>query len=356
MTAIIAGIIFNQNAEFIRTFDMGFDREQIIVVPVNGEQSYTLLKNAIENNPEILSVAGSRHLIGSSWSSINVETERAKAGVQAFAIGEHYFETLGFKLLEGRTFNEDFKTDMDQAVLVNETWVKEFGWTSPLDKWIKVKTSDSETEYHVIGVVKDFNYNSVWAKIQPVMIRLTPIENYHYLSAKFRSKDLKSISEYLQSEWKQLFPNRPYGGFFQDEVQAEAAAVNESIRLIFLYIALIAVLIAGMGLFALVSLNIAKRTKEIGIRKVLGATMMNIGKLISKEFVILLIFASFIAAAMGYYLVKALLASIWAYYVDFGAMPFVMAALLVFVLSILTVSSQVFRVASSNPVDAIREE
>jgi ABC-type antimicrobial peptide transport system permease subunit len=356
MTAIIAGIIFNQNAEFIRTFDMGFDREQIIVVPVNGEQGYTLLKNAIENNPDIIRVAGSRHLIGSSWSSINIETEGAKAEVQAFAIGEHYFETLGLRLLDGRNFNEDFKTDVDQAALVNETWVKEFGWTSPLDKWIKVKTSDSEREYHVIGVVKDFHYNSVWGKIRPVMMQLTDMEDYRYLSAKFRSEDLKSMSQYLQGDWKQIFPDLPYDGFFQDEVQAGATQVNESIRLIFFYIALIAVFIAGMGLFALVSLNIAKRTKEIGIRKVLGATMVNIGKLISREFVILLIFAAFLAAAMGYYLVNALLASIWAYYVDFGAMPFVTAALLVFLLSILTVSSQVYRVASSNPVDAIREE
>ncbi|MFQ5770228.1 MAG: ABC transporter permease, partial [bacterium] len=145
-------------------------------------------------------------------------------------------------------------------------------------------------------------------------------------------------------------------GFFQDEILAETTMVNESIRRVFTYIAIIAVLIASMGLFALVSLNIAKRTKEIGIRKILGASIVNIARLISREFILLIIIGSVLASIMGYYMVKALLGSIWAYYVDFSVLPFILSSVLVFILSLLTVSSQVFSVATSNPVDAIRDE
>ncbi len=356
ITAIIAGIILNQNAEFIENFDLGFNKEQIINIPVNGEDNYKLVKNAIEDHPNIVSIGGSRHLMGRSWTGIKAESGQTKTDINLFEIGEDYFETAGLELAEGRTFERELKTDIDQSIVVNETLIREFGWDSFTDKKIKFITTDSEKEYKVIGVVNDFHYNGVWNSIRPVALRLTAQENYRYAAIKFTGENIKAISTYLQDTWKQLFPHLPYDGFFQDEILAEASMINESIRLVFLYIALIAVLIAGMGLYALVSLNIAKRTKEIGIRKILGASIPNISRLISKEFVLLLLIGSVLASIMGYFLVDSLLGSIWAYYVDFGAMPFIFSAVAVFLLAMLTVSSQVFSVAKANPVNAIRDE
>jgi ABC-type antimicrobial peptide transport system permease subunit len=164
------------------------------------------------------------------------------------------------------------------------------------------------------------------------------------------------VSAYLQDVWKELFPQQPYRGFYHDDIIAGDAQVTDSIRTVFLYIAIMVVIISGMGLFALVSLSIARRTKELGIRKVLGASVINIGFLITREFIILMAIGSLIAAALGYFLVDSLMSSIWTYYVDFGVTPFVFSAVVVLVIAMLTVSFQVYSVVTANPVVALRDE
>ena len=355
MAAIIGGIIMQKNADYIDNFDLGFDKTQVIAVQIRNGQEYELMKNAIENHPDILQVAGSRSLVGLSWSNQRVEIDQKAAEVVTFDIGENYLAAQGFTLTAGRSFDRELESDRE-AVLINETLARAYGWESPLDKAIQYRTDDGEVTYHVIGVVKDFYYNSLWRRVQPVMMRFTGVEGYRYLTVKFRSDDLKAISGFLESEWKQLFPALPYSGIFIDELQAEALMVNDSIRRVFRYIAIIAIMISGMRLYALVSLNIARRSKEIGIRKVLGASVLHIGRLISREFILLLTVATAISAALAYFGFDAMLKGIWAYHVDFGMLPFLAGVLLVMLAAVLTVGMQVYRVASSNPVEAIREE
>lgn len=356
MTAIIMGVVFNKNADFIETVDMGFNKEQILIVPVKNEKIYTVFKNAIQSNPAIVNTAGSRSHIWSSWFGVDVETGDSKSEVNLFRIGENFLETMDIELLDGRKLDPELQTDIDQAVLINETLAHEFGWSSLKDKFLKMKQDEQETEYQVVGLLQDFKYNGVWAEVQPALMALSPMKDYRYLSVRFEPENLNEVSLYLQEQWKRLFPNLPYDGFFLDEMTAEAMQVTASIRIIALYIAIIAILIAGMGLFALVSLNIARRTKELGIRKILGASMVTVGRLISQEFLWLLLIASFLAAAMGYFMVDALLNAIYAYHTDFGISPFVLSSALITIIALVTVSSQIFRVATSNPVDAIRDE
>ena len=357
ITAIISGILFQNNAEFLETFDRGYEREQIAVIPVKNGGEYELLKSAIEKNPDIISVAGTRHNVMQSWTSVDVEMAEKKTNMLMFQVGENYFDTQSLQLLEGRWLDHNLQSDVEGAVLVNETFIRTYGWKNPIEKSIKINPGEeSEAILHVAGVVKDFHYNSVWRNIRPVMVSLAELENYRYTLVRFRSSDFAGMTAFLEGEWKSLFPNKPYDGYFFDELLAEEAKVNGGIRQVFFYIAIIAVLISVMGLFALVSLNIARRTKEIGIRKVLGASILNIGRLISTEFVVLLIIASILATIMGYFMVDSLMGSIWAYYVDFGVLPFIAAAGAVFVCAILTVSSQVYRVSTSSPIKAIREE
>ena len=356
MTAIIGSIILFQNSEFIENFDLKFNKDEVLVVPVRNGDDYSLLKDALEIDPRIKSIGGSRHLMGRFWSGQEVESEQNKTQVNLFEIGENYFETVDFELLEGRKFDKNLQTDIDQSIIVNETLMREFGWTSISNKYLKFKSQDSEKEYSVIGVVKDFYYNGVWQKVGPTVLRFTSPDLYGYLSVKADHKDLAPVYAHIQNIWKQLFPNRPYEGFYQDEILAEASQVTESIKLVFMYIALMVIVTAGMGLFALVSLNVARRTKELGIRKVLGATVFHISGLISKEFVILLLIGSVLASAMGFFLVKSLMASIWDYYVNIDVFPFILSVFLMFIVALFTVSSQVISVAGANPVDSIRTE
>ncbi len=230
--------------------------------------------------------------------------------------------------------------------------VQGFGWIEPLGQTV---TLDS-VRYTVIGVVEDFHNDGVWNPIQPAIFCLAKPEGFRYLTVRVRAENLAAMNEFLRHEWQSVAPDMPYEGFYQDEVMAEAISVSENIKTMFIYISVLAIVISMMGLFALVSLNIARRTKEIGIRKVLGAKVFHIVNLVNKEFVRLLIAAGLIASVCGYFAVKALIASIYAYHVGFSVTPFVLAAFAVFLIAALTVGSQVLKVAAANPVDSLRYE
>ena len=356
ITAIIAAMILGNNAEYIRNLDLGFDRENILVIPINGEDKYTRLKSAIENHPDIVSIGGSHHLMGRFLRVSDAEYEGTTRRSWIFGIGDNFLETVGFKLVDGHGFNSDSETSDMQTVIVNDMLVKEFGWKSALDKFITMELADEKAEYRVVGVVKDFYPNGVSSKILPTVLYKTPAEDYQYLSLKYSSNDKGNLTAYIGKEWEKLFPQLPFRSFGVEDILAEDAQTTESIRLVFLYIAVMVVIISGMGLIALVSLNIARRTKEIGIRKVLGATAANIGMLISKEFAYLVIIASVLGSVIAYFLVGSLMSSIWEYYVAIGPVPFILSAVIFFCIALLTVTFQIINIATTNPVEAIKYE
>jgi len=356
ITIITAVVIFNKNAAFIKNFDPGFTRDNILVVPVRGDGNYRLLKAAVENHPDITSIGGSRHLMGRAWAASDIETENRKEVIWYMEIGENYFETAGFGLARGRSFDYDLKSEIENSAIVNETFLKEYGWNSYRDRRIKFIQEDSVTDCNVIGVVKDFYINGVATRLTPMALRLGPEERFRYMTLKFDPAKTTEVASYVQDTWKRLFPHLPYNGFYQDEIMAGDTNTNHSIRLVFIYIAVMAVAIAAMGLFALVSLNITKRIKEIGIRKVLGATVTNIGALISKELIFLFIVGSILASVLAYFMLDTMMASIWAYYVDFGIFPFVAAAVIAFLIGSLTVGYQVYSAAAANPANSLRDE
>lgn len=356
IAAILSGIMFYKNSEFIKNYDLGFDKEQVLVVPVRNETNYRLLKNSLKNNPHIISTAASEHVLGYAWTTRDIEAEQTKLRIDVLDIGEKYFETTGLKLLEGTSFNPDKKAEAAQSVIISETMKKTLGWSSAVGKYIRFNAPPPGKEYRVIGVAKDFYLRGVWRKVGPVALRSAPADRTRYLSLKFNLDRLQNVSAEVRKTWKKLFPHLPYNGFFQDEVLAEATKITESIGLLFQYIALIVILTSGMGLFALVSLNIVKRTKEIGIRRVLGASFRDISYLLSREFMVLLVIAGVLGSLLGYYLIKMLMSDIWAYYVSFGIIPFLGSFLMMFAIAMVTVGSKVFSVATDNPVKAIRYE
>jgi hypothetical protein len=352
MIGIISSLIMNRNAEFIENFNLGFAKEHIAVVRVRGDSQYDIFKSTIISSPEITAVGASRNRVGWSWFTSDIEVDSKAARVKRLEVGENYLQTVGLDLIAGREFDEQLQTDLSEAVIVNETFARQFGWTDPLDKHFKM----NDQEYRVIGVIRDFYENGVWRKVSPVFLKYADPERINYASVKFQAGSVKETLTFLESSWKQLFPSLPSNIRFQEEVMAEALQVTDSIRTVSFYISILAILISATGLFALVSLTIAKRTKEIGIRKVLGASLTNIVRLVSKEFTLLLVIATLVAAAAGYFMMDSLLKSIYAYYVSFGVSPFTAASIVVIMVSLLTVASQVYRVGIANPVRALRDE
>ncbi|MGH7450501.1 MAG: FtsX-like permease family protein, partial [bacterium] len=354
MLAVIASLVFIRNADFLKNLDLGYEKNLVMVIPLQDSKYYQPYRDAIEKNPSIVSVAGNRHHVGRSWYTREIESAAQKSQANVMAIGPDYLATMKVRLTAGRDFSQNLATDVDQSIIVNQEMVREFGWIDPEVSGQTV-TLDS-VRYTVIGVVEDFHNDGVWNPIQPVIFRLVKPEGFRFLTVRVRAENLAATNEFLRREWQSVAPDMPYEGYYQNEVMAEAISVSENIKTMFIYISVLAIVISMMGLFALVSLNIARRTKEIGIRKVLGARVFHIINLVNKEFVRLLIAAGLIASVCGYFAVKALIESIYAYHVGFNMAPFVLAAFAVFLIAVLTVGSQVLKVATANPVDSLRYE
>ena len=335
---------------------MGFDSNKIIIVPVKNENDYELFKSKIAGNSVISKVSSTRHIIGSDTKITEARLGDLKINIDYLWVGENYLETTGLKIIRGRTFNNNLETDYNNSVIVNQSFINKYGWSSIEGKTIKLNDEDIDKEYRVIGVVKDFSIDGVWEKIQPVILRFSKISKNDNLVVKFNGSNSKNVYVYLQTEWKKLFPDLPFDGFYQSSISDEAVLVSENISTIMLCVSILSLIISAMGLFALVSLSIAKRTKEIGIRKILGASVPGIGKLVSKEYVYLFFIASIIAVIAGYYFSDIFISSIYAYYVEFGILPFLLSIIISFSVTTLTIGLQLYKAATANPVESLRYE
>jgi putative ABC transport system permease protein len=258
---------------------------------------------------------------------------------------------MKLRLMAGRDFSQNLATDVDQSVIVNQELARELSWVEPLGQTV---TLDS-LRFTVIGVVEDFHNDGVWNPIQPAIFGLAKPEEFRYLTVRVRAENLAAMNEFLRREWQSVAPDMPYEGFYQDEVMAEAISVSENIKTMFIYISVLAIVISMMGLFALVSLNIARRTKEIGIRKVLGASVAGVAGLISKEFAQLVLLANVVAWPAAYYTMSKWLQN-YAYRIELGAGVFFLATALALGIALLTISFQAVKAALANPVEALRYE
>jgi hypothetical protein len=351
LIAIVSGIIFVQNVKYQRDKDWGYDNENIYVVKVPEARHYKALRNRALQNPDIISVAGSGQLVGRSWRAAIVHKNDEQTQVYRIDVGADYIETLDLHLLEGRTFNSELKTDQ-QTVIVNELFAERLGWDQIIDNTFYLDS----VEYHIIGMVEDFHFASFWMHLEPLMLRMVPEEDYGYLSAKLKPGSALRSSEFFEKEWKEVEPDLPYDGFFQDTVFDNYFnnAMGHS-RLIGAT-AIMAIILSCMGLFGLVSLNVASRMKEFSIRKVLGAGPLAMAKRVNKQYIWLLVIASMIGAPASYFLMVALLDSIYKYHVPVQVPTILLGTVAIFVVAFLTVSSLVAKVIRANPVNSLRNE
>jgi len=354
---ITTGIIFIQNAQFINNVDLGFKKDQIINVAVWDKSNYETFKNVIQNHPNISHVSGTSHLFGDDdgkESVIKAEEETFKGNL--FYIGENYLQTLDLQLIDGRFFNQNLKTDFEDVVVVNEQFMSQMGWTSIEDKYLRVDTGRRESEFKIIGVVKNFKYQGVREKINPAVLKLENPEWYEYLTFRYNNVNNKAIMEYASNEWKKHFPQIPFNAYYQDEFQGISLRNSYTISKFYLGVASIVVILVIMGLFALVSLKLEKKTKEIAIRKVLGASLGKISLKISNDIIGILIISSILALILSYFMSNAFLGSIYAYHTDFNLSPILIAIFLMFAISILTIIFKIINAGLANPADSLRHE
>lgn len=353
LIAIILGFIFYQNAIYQEELDFGYNKEGAITIAFQNEDEFRAYENVINDDTRIKSIAASEHQINRSYRNDPVESEDKRFDADILHIGENYLESMGFTLLEGRTFRKNSETDYLESVLVSEKMVEVFGWEDPIGQ--KLIWMDTVPLY-VIGVVKDAYLNGFWEPIEPLMLRYVPPKDYRFLTVKTDPSDLLALNETLESKWKEMFPDRIYTGGFMDDDMSQAATINENILKLFGFLGVIATLLSAIGLFSLMSLSILKRMKEIGVRKVLGASIGNLVGILNKNYIIILFIASLLGSAASYFLANALMGSIWEYHIDPNIVSFLISVALLFLISAVTVGFKVFRAASTNPVNTLRTE
>lgn len=354
--ALVMGIVFAENSEYQRTLDLGYDRDKIIIVPVPPE-NYASLRNEILTNPKVIAAEGTQYHIGYGVYRRPIKDKEKPLEVDVMDIGPDYAQTMGLRLVEGRFFDE-LRADADisnGSIIVNQKFLADLGWDQGEGKTV---TLYDTIRLNIIGVVKDFYTNGVWQAIEPLMFRLARNTNNQYglIAVRGNASDMPEILDFIKMKWKALSINAVFGGQLQEDTMQEEKDINGSILKVNLFLAVIATLLSLIGMYNLVSLDIIRRTKEIGIRKIQGAPVGVIMYLVSRKFLIVLLVASLLGVAGGYYMSKMLLDSIWDYFIDITAGMLLMAVVIMFTATTTTIFTKIMKAALRNPVDSLRYE
>jgi putative ABC transport system permease protein len=338
---IFCTITIYQQLQYIKNKDLGFNKSNIIVI--NSPKSvYEPFKNEILKNPNIINVSGGQCVPPEkSFSRWN--------GKNFIRVDYKYFETLGIEMAAGRAFSKNFSTDAKESIILNETAAKEFESKLPLGEEVEI-----EGKRKIIGIVKDFHFCSLHEKIEPLYFIIDP-ERCFKIIIKIRPELTTNTIYYLKEKWSQFGISEPFEYYFIDEkcdnLYKSEQRVGETIG----YFGVLSLFITCMGLFGLISFITERRTKEIAIRKTLGASVTNVVILLIKEFIILVIIASIIALPIAYYIMNKWLQN-FAYHINIGFGIFLLAGLVALIIAIVTVSSQTIKAARANPVDFLRYE
>ncbi len=352
--AINSGILFTQNANFQENQYQGYDKDHIIGMYLPSEEYFTSFRDEIRSNPLITGIGESRHHIGHGNWSANMEYNQVKQDVNMYTIGDRYFETMGLSLLEGRTFSPEFeKTDNQHSIIVNQKFLSEFGILDPIGKRVVMEDT---IDLYIIGVMGDFYPYGFWDEVEPAAFRRDSEYRLRYLAIKTDEDKLQEVNAYLEEKWKELIPTHPYGGFFQDSLMEEARQINKNIKGIYIFLAIIAMFLSAVGLYTLVSLSVLRRTKEVGVRKVMGASIPRIIGILSKPYIIMILVACGLGLTAGYYSGMAIMKSIWEIHSKANALTFALPVLVISLLALISLGWKVYSAASRNPTESLRYE
>ena len=352
--ALVASMAFYQNAVFQESADMGFEKESVIGARVNSLQEYLTLRSAMEKNPDVLSMSPTANHIGFFNYGRTVKAGDVEREVMMMDFGPEYFETMGLQMAEGRPFTKELaESDRAGSMIINEKFAEVFGWEKAVGQRVAVNDTLQLT---VVGVVKNFYSDNFFSPVEPYAFRLSKADRVNFLVARVATGQVVTTYKNMEQQWADLFPDKPFNGFYQSDTLKEAKEVNANIVVIFVFLGLVSVLLSVVGLFTLISLNVIKRVKEIGVRKVLGAGVAQLLWLISKSFLLMVVIACAVGSVGGYFLTNMLIESIFKFYKPIGAASFVVPFLIIFTIAGATAFLRVLGAARRNPVESLRYE
>jgi putative ABC transport system permease protein len=371
ITLIVSTVIIASQIKYVSNYDLGYDKDP------EGEEASKLVKrfrNELAGYKDVVNVAGYTYPFGQSWLYMNYGGEGMK-----FLIGEdvtgtgytedpevadkyfyvnwvdaHYLPTMDIKVSQGRNFSDDFPSDVDGAIILNQTAAKAFGWDNPIGQQLP----KGFRKARVVGVVEDFHFYPLHREIQPLLLHMNGtnfISSVLEIAVKVRSNNVPETIRHLEKTWGKVSGGMPFQYKFLDDQTADQYAAELRWRSIVQFSSIFTLLVACLGLIGLTSLAVAKRTKEVGIRKVLGASVANIVALFTGDFARLILIANLLAWPAAYLIMRRWLQD-FSYRIDISIWYFIAAGAAVLGISLLTVSFQSIRAALADPVKSLRYE
>ncbi len=355
---LIGTLIIYQQMQFVREADLGFEKDQVVSFSMNQATSerWDALRNSLLQNPNITNASTSTTIPGRGYGKnvMSVETREGVMedyGIDSYGIDYEYFNVLNVEVVEGRNISKEFPSDTASAVLINEAMVSRMNWEEPIGK--RFQFDRDSTKFHrVVGVVKNFHQNSLYNPIEALLF--IPALNNNRAMVKVEG-DLQSGLDHINNSWSALFPELPLEYELLDQNFLEAYNEDKLRGRLFLGFALMMMLISGLGLLGLASFTAEQRTKEISVRKVLGASIKGLVLLLIKDFFWLVLLGAVPAFAMGYLIMNNWLSD-FEYHISINPLTFVVVLLVIATLVVLTTGIQAFKAANANPSENLKYE
>jgi putative ABC transport system permease protein len=361
---LIAGTwtVFNQ-IELLRNQRLGFEQEQVVMIPTAFTRLifyFETYHEQVTSHPQVLSATGISSIIGTDFSTYGYQLEGYNAG-NNISLPFYYVtfdaeQTFGLELAAGRFFDIDFGTDWSDGVIVNEALVSMAGWGSP-EQAIGKEVRRDDGSKRVIGVVRNFNFSDLRKQIEPLVLEMPPFIPTHigYMGVKLAGTDHREVLAFIRQRWEELDPTRPFEYFYLDTRLQQQYDNEQRLAEVSGFFSVISIIISCIGLFGLASYSTQRKSKTIGIRKVLGASVSNIVLLLSGEFIRLVLIANVFALPAIYWLISQWLKN-FAYRVEVSIVVLGITFLITLIIAFATVSLQTLKAANRNPIESLRYE
>ncbi|HTE33495.1 MAG TPA: FtsX-like permease family protein [Chryseolinea sp.] len=348
---ITSAVMFSQNSTYLASRSWGYNQDAVLYIEVPDLPALEKISAVMTSNSNVQSLSGSHNHVGVNNSAVVVKVDAVQHAVDQLAVDAQYFTTLGIPLQQGRVFRDRVESDK-QSVVVNESFVGTMGWEQPIGQIFKIDT----IQYDVIGVVSDFHSYSFNDKVTPMLFTVANREDYHFLSMRVRAGSEKDTYAVLQAQWAKLFPENPFQGGYQEDVWGNYFTEIWIHAMVWKVFGFIAVLLATLGLYGLMTLNVTGRVREFSIRKVLGAGIKNIAAIITREYAVLFAVALLIGAPVSYILAKMLMDFAYAYHVPVTYSVASISVVVLILVLFVTAFTQIRKVVKSNPVNGLKME
>ncbi len=358
---IVGTVLALQQLNYMKNKDIGFNKEQVMLVNMSQQanEKFELLRTELLQRPHIKGVTASGQRLGNNLhqtgGKVKSDTTLRNLTISQVNVDYDFLEVYGIRLKEGRNFSREHATDAGFAFIINESLAKELGLENPVGAQFGFGWYDNDTLGTIIGVTSDFNFNSLHHKVNTLCLHVHPEWGYSELSIKVDANGINQAIGEVKTVWEQIITDRPFEYSFLDEHFEELYRADQQMSSVVSIIAGLAIVIACLGLFGLASITTQQRIKEIGIRKILGATVPQLFITLSKNFAFLIVIAFLVAVPVTYWLMQEWLAG-FAFRISISPWVFVFSGAIALLVALVTVSYQTIRVATINPVKTLGNE